>query len=426
MFKGKGKRNSEDAFSFLSRDDSRKTSRLRLKAKLAGGARKDSKIFHEFDLIFHRSIPENGVIKDGKILRTRVGDKFRYDLVLTVELPEAEQRIMPTDNAIVIDIGWRQHKTDKNLLQVLSIASLDGSLFQEISLPNHPISQSKGGGAKKSGKTFTQMFNYIDDVKTKLDERATKLGKDIKPLLKQVPAIANFDRSSPAPDEPEQRQSYYFIKQCASVARLPANVTLSFETAYKLATAINRLNRLPNNEISHLPDDVKQIITGKIGNLIIGWWDNNSRLYREQHNLRAKEIGHRKDYYRQIAAELVSHKLLLCIESNFLAKISETKDKDNKLNKTARHNRVLASNYSFISALKNAALREGIALETLDSNKYTSKTCFDCGEENKALESEKEWRCPHCGVSHDRDENAAKNIAKKGLEKYKRQSQNNG
>ena len=87
---------------------------------------------------------------------------------------------------------------------------------------------------------------------------------------------------------------------------------------------------------------------------------------------------------------------------------------------------MLASNSSFISALKNAALREGIALETLDSNQYTSKTCFDCGEVNKALESEKEWRCPHCGVSHDRDENAAKNIAKKGLEKYKRQSQNNG
>ena len=31
---------------------------------------------------------------------------------------------------------------------------------------------------------------------------------------------------------------------------------------------------------------------------------------------------------------------------------------------------------------------------------------------NKALKSEKEWVCPSCGVVHDRDVNAASNLAK--------------
>ena len=48
---------------------------------------------------------------------------------------------------------------------------------------------------------------------------------------------------------------------------------------------------------------------------------------------------------------------------------------------------------------------------------YTSKTCSDCGFLNKALKSDKEWSCPNCGVVHDRDTNAAKNMQKMG-QKY--------
>jgi putative transposase len=43
----------------------------------------------------------------------------------------------------------------------------------------------------------------------------------------------------------------------------------------------------------------------------------------------------------------------------------------------------------------------------------TSKTCSQCGYVNKALECEKCWTCPNCGVQHDRDYNAAKNILAK-------------
>ena len=44
---------------------------------------------------------------------------------------------------------------------------------------------------------------------------------------------------------------------------------------------------------------------------------------------------------------------------------------------------------------------------------YTSRKCNECGEVNDALTlTDRRWRCPKCGTEHDRDINAALNIAK--------------
>ena len=46
----------------------------------------------------------------------------------------------------------------------------------------------------------------------------------------------------------------------------------------------------------------------------------------------------------------------------------------------------------------------------------SSKTCGDCGWINQNLKlSDREWTCKSCGVIHDRDENASRNILKEGL-----------
>jgi putative transposase len=45
----------------------------------------------------------------------------------------------------------------------------------------------------------------------------------------------------------------------------------------------------------------------------------------------------------------------------------------------------------------------------------TSKTCSSCGAINKALKlSDRSWVCQACGILHDRDENASKNIKRLG------------
>jgi putative transposase len=48
----------------------------------------------------------------------------------------------------------------------------------------------------------------------------------------------------------------------------------------------------------------------------------------------------------------------------------------------------------------------------------STKICSNCGHHNPDLElHHKNWSCPHCGVNHDRDINAAINIRDFALDK---------
>ena len=50
------------------------------------------------------------------------------------------------------------------------------------------------------------------------------------------------------------------------------------------------------------------------------------------------------------------------------------------------------------------------------SRRYpSSKTCSACGEVNKDLGRKPIWTCPSCSVTHDRNENAARNLLKLAL-----------
>ena len=375
-------------FKFVAQDYSRKKPRLSLRAKLAGGAKNDSRVFQFFDVIYHRPIPEEGTIQNGKILRTRIGDKFRYDLTLTVKLPLPQVPKTLSENAIGVDIGFRQTDQDETI-RAFVMASVDGDYSKEIGLP----------------VKMQRAFAHINERKEELDEAATSLGNIIKPLLKQMPEVDEWPqvgKQMQIPDDPQEKARYYVIKDCAAIAYAKSNVTLSFERAYKIA---RRILHHPNL----LPEAVEQAI--------LKWWRGYSRRYRELHNLRAKQLRHRNDYYRQVAAELVAQKAVIAVEKKFLAKIAETRDKDNELSKKARANRVLAAPHVMVSAIKMAAAREAIPF--IEVNPWnTSKTCFECGAVNAALKSELEWRCQNCGASHDRDINAARNIAKKGQETY--------
>lgn len=67
---------------------------------------------------------------------------------------------------------------------------------------------------------------------------------------------------------------------------------------------------------------------------------------------------------------------------------------------------------SFTQNLKSVSNTKGIELVFVNP-RNTSKTCSDCGHIYKGLKlKHRSWVCENCGVKHDRDVNAAKNIQK--------------
>ena len=116
---------------------------------------------------------------------------------------------------------------------------------------------------------------------------------------------------------------------------------------------------------------------------------------------------------------MIKKKQPIGIEQINLSIFAETKDKDNKLGNVARLNRFLVAPSELLNAIKNAGQREGVPVLEVQA-KNTSKTCSSCGHIHKELGAESNWTCPSCKAEHDRDHNAAINIARRAQEELKK------
>jgi putative transposase len=72
-----------------------------------------------------------------------------------------------------------------------------------------------------------------------------------------------------------------------------------------------------------------------------------------------------------------------------------------------------ASNGLLIATFKQVAKRAGVPLLEISQWQSTSKTCHHCDFKKEDLTlKDRKWKCPQCGLLHDRDINAAKVIEK--------------
>jgi putative transposase len=70
----------------------------------------------------------------------------------------------------------------------------------------------------------------------------------------------------------------------------------------------------------------------------------------------------------------------------------------------------------FIGILQYQATKNGCVVHKIDKYFPSSKTCFECGFIHKDLTlNDREWQCPSCNSTLQRDLNASKNIAREGV-----------
>ena len=70
---------------------------------------------------------------------------------------------------------------------------------------------------------------------------------------------------------------------------------------------------------------------------------------------------------------------------------------------------------SLLSQIRYKARWYGTTVVEADWWYPSSKTCPACGEDNAELGRQPHWLCPYCGVNHDRNQNAARNLRKLAL-----------
>lgn len=399
------------AFALRFKEQKGKRETYELRVKLGGGARNHEKIYGFFDVIFHRPIPDNAQIQSIKMNRYRNGDKFTYAATFTLKFPDIEPAVIPPET-LGVDLGFRKFYENDGRIRVAAVTtsnavSDDAVSFIDLTTTNWQaddknstcgVCGKKGHDANRKGDKnhYLRRVEYVDCLKTVLDKGATELGKTVIPLIKKMRPLPENDTKDP------------WSARVNRMRKWPANVSLSFEDAYKMHKWLQR------------KPEIQPLLGNEIGNAIENWWQQYSLKYREMHNLRRRTLAARNEYYRIEAAKLVARKLPVVFEKLDLSRMAEVKDADNRLGNKARYQRFIGSPSAFKDAVKNAAQREGVRYLEIPPQ-YTSKKCSACGLINKKLGAEAEWVCEGCGVVHDRDTNAAVNIARKGLEKLQKE-----
>ena len=132
------------------------------------------------------------------------------------------------------------------------------------------------------------------------------------------------------------------------------------------------------------------------------WW----RAIRALGRLYRHIANQRKDWHYKLAADLCRR---------FDVIVAETLNLDGMKRLWGRK----------VSDLSFGQFVEILALKCLKHNREffqvgqwtaTTKPCSDCGNHNENLSlDDRQWTCPECGSSHDRDINAAINILRAGL-----------
>ena len=125
-----------------------------------------------------------------------------------------------------------------------------------------------------------------------------------------------------------------------------------------------------------------------------------ARLYHKQAN-------QRRDFHFKLAQKLCQKYAVICLESLSMKAMQQSHGK--KVN-----------DYGFAAfenILEYVGRQMGTKIIKVDKFYPSSQLCHDCGYQNKEVKDicVHEWTCPSCGIRHDRDRNAARNILSEGL-----------
>ena len=118
----------------------------------------------------------------------------------------------------------------------------------------------------------------------------------------------------------------------------------------------------------------------------------------------------RNDYLHKLSRHIIDENQIICIEDLKVKNMTRNIKLARSIND--------ASWSKFVSMLIYKANWYGNVIVKVPTNYPSSQLCSYCNYQNPLTKDLKvrKWTCPQCGMVHDRDINAAKNILRKGIE----------
>lgn len=124
--------------------------------------------------------------------------------------------------------------------------------------------------------------------------------------------------------------------------------------------------------------------------------------------IHARIADRRRDFLHKLTTRLIHENQVLCVESLSVKNMVKNHHLAKAIEDVAWG--------ELVRQLQYKAVWYGRSVVAIDKWYPSSKRCSNCGHILETLSlSTREWTCPECGVTHDRDVNAAVNVKAAGL-----------
>lgn len=124
--------------------------------------------------------------------------------------------------------------------------------------------------------------------------------------------------------------------------------------------------------------------------------------------LHRKIANRRSDFLHKLSTRIIKEFDTVCLENLNITGMTQNHKLANSIQSAAWN--------EFTRQLAYKAEMYGKNVVFIGRYEPSSKTCSKCGYVNHELKlDDRKWVCPHCGIEHDRDINAAINIKQMGL-----------
>lgn len=327
-------------------------------AHLRIGTEGNKPVWATFPAVFHRSLPQNGVIKWAWVYREKIGDRFQWKLQLTVVQPSVQ--IYNPGGTCAINVGWRVRSDG---LRAGYLVDEYGS-YQEILLPQHVPSA----------------LEHVRELQSVVDKNFNVLKDNLKEWM-----------STQSNVPPWLRQEWKKLAHSRSTKKF-ARLLSKWEA-----------NRFPGDD--------------GMFTLLYNWRRQDKHLYQWLSNERHKARLRRRHIYRNIAADLTKRYSKILLGNFSLSALGRRPEplEGETLSDAIRRNKNTVSCGIFQDILKSAASKNGCVVEKVSAKDITI-TCYACGTSCNFNRIKKlSHSCEHCGTRWDQDENAARNMLQNEL-----------
>lgn len=347
-----------DAEAYKTRSGRRRLTRTLLHVRV-GSTEARAPVWATFQIVLHRPIPADAIVKEISIGRRLNGSRWRWKAHFMLEAKSFERAPKPAGVRCAIDLGWR---TRPDGLRVGYLVDSRGAR-RELLLPGGIIGR-------------VEHATHLRSIRRKSFDL-------LQAMLLQWLAVHE--------DLPE------WLAEARKTLHLWKSEGRLTELAWMWAR-----NRFKDDE-SMYP-------------LVEQWRRQDLHLAQWQGHERGRALGHRQEHYRTLAHAIARDYSEIVLEKMDLSKLKRLPkpEEEDKSNATVRHNQHHAAVGELRAALVLAALNSGTAIRYEPSMDTTTR-CHACGCSCKwDAAAELEHTCEHCGVRWDQDYNAAENLLASG------------